>query len=90
MLGTNISILPTLKIDLSDNPLIKDDIFEVNVNFSTKGAPIGIITQYCEHHNMSYISQSSNNVPWNNSFPAINRTSFWILSIVRKEPTPVQ
>ena len=27
MIGTNISTLPTLKIDLSDHPFINDDIF---------------------------------------------------------------
>ena len=36
MLGTNTSTLPTLKIDLSDRPFTRDDIFEVNVNFTTK------------------------------------------------------
>ena len=58
MLGANISTLPILKIDLLDHPFIKDDIFEVNVNFPPRGTPVGITTQYCEHHNMSYISQS--------------------------------
>ena len=58
MLGTNISTLTTLKIDLSDHPYIKDDIFEGNVNISPRGTPTGIIKQYCEHHNMPYISQS--------------------------------
>ena len=33
MLGTNISILPTLKNYLSDQPFIKDDIVEGNANF---------------------------------------------------------
>ena len=42
MLGTNISTLQTLKIDLSDHPFIKDNIFEVNVNFPPRGTPIGI------------------------------------------------
>ena len=41
MLGTNTSTLPTLRIDLSDNPLIKEDIFEVNVNLPPRGTPIG-------------------------------------------------
>ena len=45
MLGTNTSTLPTLKIDLSDHPFIKDDIFEGDVNTPPKGTPIGIITQ---------------------------------------------
>ena len=58
MLGTNISTLSTLKIELSDNIFVKDDIFEVHVNFPPRGTPIGIVAQYFEHHNMSYISQS--------------------------------
>ena len=45
MLGTNISALPTLKIDLSDHSFIKYDIFEVNVNFTPRGTPIGIVSQ---------------------------------------------
>ena len=77
----NISTLPTLKIDLSDYPFIKDDIFGVNVSFTPRGTPIGIVTQYCEYHNMSYISQSTNNSPWNNTLPSRNRTNFWILSM---------
>ena len=63
MLGTNISTLPPLKIYLSDHPFIKDNIFEVNVNFTSRGTPIGIILQYCEHHNMSYIYYSKKNTP---------------------------
>ena len=58
ILGTNISTLPTLKTDLSDHPFIKNDIFEVNVNLTPRGNPIGIVRKYCEHHNMSNISQS--------------------------------
>ena len=46
MLGTNISTLPTLKIDLSDYTFIKDDIFEVNFNFPPRFTPIVIVTQY--------------------------------------------
>ena len=57
MLGRNISTLPTLKIDLSDHPFIQDDIFEGNYNFPPREIPIGIVTQYCENHNMSYISK---------------------------------
>ena len=41
-----------IKIDLSDYPFIKDDIFEVNVNFPPECTPIGSVTQYCKHHNM--------------------------------------
>ena len=55
MIVTNISTLPTLKNDLSDHPFLKDDIFDGNVNFTPRGTPIGITTQYCEYHNMSYI-----------------------------------
>ena len=87
MLGTNTSTLATLKIDLSDHPFIKYDIFVGIVTFRPLVTPIGITTQYYEHHNISYISQSENNIPWNNAFPARNRTIFWILSIVRKKNT---
>ena len=57
MLVTNTSTPPILKIDLSYHPFIKDDIFEVNINFPPRFTTIGIVTQYCEHQNMSYISQ---------------------------------
>ena len=57
MLGTNIFALPTFIIDPSDHLFIKYDIFEGNVNFPPRGTPSSIVTQYCEHHNMSYISQ---------------------------------
>ena len=84
MLGQNISTLPTLKFDLSNHPFIKDGIFEVDVSFPPRGTILGIITQYFEHHNMSYISQSENNSPCNHAFPAINGSNFYILSIGRK------
>ena len=90
MLGIIISTLPTLTTELSDHPFIKYYIFEGNVNFPPRGTPICIVTQYCEHHNMSYISQSENNSPWNHACPAINRTNVWILIIGRKEPTAFQ
>ena len=90
IIGKNISTPPTLKIDLSDHPFIKDNIFSFDVSFSSRGIPIGIVAQYCEHHNMSYISQSTNNNPWNHSLTARNRTSVWILILVRKESTTVQ
>ena len=35
MIGTNITTLPKLKIDLSDHFFIKDDIFEVKYQFTT-------------------------------------------------------
>ena len=57
MLGKNISTPPTLKIELSYHTLIKYDIFEGNITFPPRGTTIGIITQYCKNHNMSYISQ---------------------------------
>ena len=90
MLGTNTSTLPTLKVDLSDHTIIKDDIFEVNVNFPPRGTPIGIVTQYCEQHNISYISQSENNIPWYHKFPYRKSDTVWFLSIDRKDSTTVQ
>ena len=57
MLGTKHSTLQTLKIDISYHPFVKDDIFEFNVNLPPRVTLIGIVAQYCEHHNMSYISQ---------------------------------
>ena len=48
----NNSALTTLKIDLSDHPFIKYDIFEVNINLQPRVTPIGIVAQYYEHHNM--------------------------------------
>ena len=79
-----------IKIDLSDHPFIKDAIFEGNVNFPPSGTPIGINTQYFEHYNMSYISQSENNISRNHVFPARNRTIVWILIIGIKEPTSAE
>ena len=86
ILGTNNSNLPTLKIDLSNHPFVKYYTFEVNVNFSPGGTPIGILMQYFEHHNMSYILLSTNNSPWNNAFPNRNVCNVWILIIGSKEP----
>ena len=40
MLRKNTSTITTLKIDLSDHPFIKDDIFEVNVNFHQEEPPL--------------------------------------------------
>ena len=57
MIGTNTYTLTTLNMYLSYHLFIKDDIFEVNVNFPPGVTPIGILTQYCEHRNMSYIFQ---------------------------------
>ena len=47
MLGKNNYTLQTLKIDLSDNPFIKDDIFEFNINYPPIITPIGIVAQHC-------------------------------------------
>ena len=58
MLGTNTSTLPTLKTDLSDDLFITDYLFEVSISFSPRENLIGIVTQYCEHHNIEYISKS--------------------------------
>ena len=63
ILDKNTSTLPTLKNDPSDHPFIKDGIFEVDVNFPQRVTPVSIVRQYCEHNNMSYISQSTNNIP---------------------------
>ena len=84
MLGTYTSILSILKIDLSDHPLIKYAIFAVNVNLPPRGTPIVIAAQYYEHHSILYISQSTNNSPWNYAFPDRNRTNVYILIIGRK------
>ena len=65
---------------IGHHPFIKDDIFKV----------IGIFAQYCDHHNISYISQSTNNIPWNHYFPARNRINVCILIIEIKYPTTVQ
>ena len=43
MNGTNISTLPTLKIDLLVHPFIKYNIIEVSVNVPSRGTPIGIV-----------------------------------------------
>ena len=68
-----------IKIVLSDHPFIKYYIFEVSVHFSPRVTPLGIVTQYCKHHNMSYISQLTNNSPWNHAFSDRNSTNIWIL-----------
>ena len=90
MLGTNISTLSILKINLSDHPFIKYDIFEVHNNSPSRGNTIDIVAQYCEHHNMPYISQLTNNSSLNHAFPTRNRTTVWILSIGIKKPTTVK
>ena len=47
ILVTNNSTIIILQIDLSYHPFIKYDIFEGNVNFPSRGTPIGNTTQYC-------------------------------------------
>ena len=45
MNGTSIVSLPTLKIDISYHPLIKDDIFEAEVKFPPRDTTIVIVAQ---------------------------------------------
>ena len=78
-----------VKIYLPDHYFTKYDIFEVTVSLPPRDNPIGIVAQYCEHHNMSYISQSTKNISWNHAFTARNSTNLLILSIGIKEPTTV-
>ena len=54
----NTSSLVTLKIDIYGHQFIKNDIFKATVTFPPIGTPVGIVAQYCEHHNTSYVSQS--------------------------------
>ena len=54
-----------MQIDLSDHPFIKYDISDVTVIFPPRGTTMGIVSQYCEHHNMYYISQLKINSPQN-------------------------
>ena len=75
MNGTHVSTLPTLKIFLSDHPLVKYDRFEVTVTYPQRGTPISIVAHYCKHHKMLYISQSTKNIPWNHDLPDTNRTN---------------
>ena len=77
----NTSTLTTVKHFLSDHMFIKDDIFDVKVIFPLRGNPIGIVSQYCEHHNISYIYQSTKNIPQNHDFTERNRTNACILRI---------
>ena len=90
MTGTHISMLTMIKIDISDNPFIKDDIFEATVIFLPRGTPVGMVFHYCENHNMSYFYQSKKYIPWNRAFFERKITNVWILSIGRKEPKKVQ
>ena len=87
MNGTNMYDLPTLKNYLLDHSLIKYEISEVTVKYSPRCTHIGIIYQYYDNNNISYVPQSTNNSPWNWTFPEINRTNVWIIIIWIKEPT---
>ena len=84
MTCTNVSNLPALKFDPSDQLFIKYDIFEVTVISPPSGDPIDIIAQYYEHHSISYISQITNHCPWNRDLPVRNITNLWILFIGRE------
>ena len=75
---------------LSDHLFVKYDIFEATVKFPPRGAPILIITYYCEHHNMTYISQSNNNITFKISFPARQKINVWIIIVLRKVTNTVQ
>ena len=69
------------KIDLSYHTLIKDDIFEATVKFPPGGNHVSMISHYSEHHNMPYVSQSTNSIPWNRELHARNITNVCILII---------
>ena len=84
MTGTPVSTFPTLKINISYHPIIKNDIFEVIVTLTPRGTTTGTLVQYCENHNVSYIFKSTNNRPRNSDLTVINRNNVWILSIGRK------
>ena len=83
-------IPPNNKNDLSNHPFIKDEIFEATVNFSPRFTPIGIITYYFEHRNMTYIYLSNNNSPCKIALPSRQINNVWVLSIGIKDPTTLQ
>ena len=78
------------KIDLSDHPFIKYDIFEATIKRSPIVTPIFIINYYYEHHNMTFITQPNKNIPRNGAFFARKITNVRIPSIGRKHPTTVK
>ena len=82
--------LPRLKADLLEHLFIKDDIFEATAKFPLMGKTIGMIVNYCEHHNIYYGYQSRNNSPWNGVSLERNRTNVCIILIGKKEPTTVK
>ena len=86
----NIPAFLTLTFYLSDLPFIKDDIFEAAVSCPPKGTLIGIVAQYCKHHNMPYVYQPENNSPCTQTLPARNITNLCILIIGVNDPTTVQ
>ena len=51
--------LSNIKIYILDHPFIKEDICEATVTLPPRDTYIGVVDQYCENHNMSYISQST-------------------------------
>ena len=55
--GKNIYALPTLEIDISGHPFIKENIFEAAVMLPPRCTTIVIVAQYCEHHNISFVPQ---------------------------------
>ena len=71
MTSTNVSTLPTLKIDLTDHPYIKDDVFEVTINFPQRINIIEMVAQYCEHQNITTcpIYPSQKPYPFEPCFP---------------------
>ena len=84
------SNITKIKIYLSNNPFIKDDIFEATVTFPPRGTPIYTITYYYYHHIITYIYQSKNNNTWKRSFTTIQRTNICVLIIGIKHPTTLQ
>ena len=54
--GKENSSLTTTKIDSSDHPFIKDDIYEAKVIFPPRGTPIGIINYYFDNCNTTYVT----------------------------------
>ena len=87
MSGINISTLTTLIFDITENPIIKYDIYEVTLTFTPRGNTITIVSQYFEHHKMFYVSHLKKNIPWNRNISERDRTNVWILIIGRKETT---
>ena len=60
-----------------------------SVTFPPRVTRFGIVFQFYEHHNIPYVSQSTNNSLCNHAFTVINITNVWVLIIGRKEPIEV-